>query len=92
MYYAYVIKSIDHDYLYKGHCENLEKRLSQHNAGLTKSIKPYLPFKIVYFEEFQTREEAIRRELYFKTSAGRRFLSSQRFPRYCCGMFIEWQK
>ncbi|HXI00826.1 MAG TPA: GIY-YIG nuclease family protein [Sphingobacteriaceae bacterium] len=74
MYFAYIIKSIDSEYYYKGHCQNLEARLIQHNSGMTASIRPYLPFKLLYFEEFETREEAIRREKYFKTSAGRRYL------------------
>ena len=77
MYYAYVIKSVNSDYLYKGHCENLEKRLLEHNSGKTKSIKIYRPFIIAYFEEFASREEAIKREKYFKTAAGRRFLSNR---------------
>ena len=77
MYYAYVLKSISHDYYYKGHCHNLNVRLLQHNSGMTKSIRPYIPFKIVYFEEFQGEREAILREKYFKTSAGRRFLKTK---------------
>jgi len=74
MFFAYVIKSIHHDYIYKGHCENLEKRLQQHNAGYTESIKKWVPFKLAYYESFETREEAIKREKYFKSAAGRRFL------------------
>ena len=74
MFYAYVIKSIEHDFFYKGHCEDLDVRLRQHNSGLTLSIKPYIPFKLVYFEEFPTRTEAVAREKYFKSAAGRRFL------------------
>jgi len=70
MFYAYVIKSINHDFFYKGHCEYPDERLKEHNAGMTVSIRPYIPFKLVYIEEFQTREEAIQREKYFKTSAG----------------------
>ncbi|MBD3747857.1 MAG: GIY-YIG nuclease family protein [Sphingobacteriales bacterium] len=77
MYYAYVIKSELYDYYYKGHCESLEIRLKQHNSGHTQSIKPYIPFKLVYFEEFETREEAIKREKYFKSAAGRRFLKTK---------------
>jgi len=73
MYYAYVLKSVHHDYFYKGHCYDLQVRLHQHNAGLTESIKPYIPFQIVYFEEFKTEKEAIDREKYFKSSAGRRY-------------------
>ncbi|MBS1759514.1 MAG: GIY-YIG nuclease family protein [Bacteroidetes bacterium] len=77
MFYAYVIKSINHDYYYKGHCENLETRLQQHNAGSTTSIKPYLPFTVIYFEEFHTRDEAIKREKYFKSDAGRKYLKTK---------------
>ena len=75
MYYAYVLKSINHGFQYKGHCQDLEKRLSQHNSGMTESIRPYIPFEIVYKEEFASESEAIAREKYFKTSAGRRYLN-----------------
>ena len=74
MFYAYVLKSINHDVFYKGHCQDLEKRLTQHNLGMTTSIKPYRPFKIIYKEEFKTEKEAVEREKYFKSAAGRRFL------------------
>ena len=74
MFFAYVIKSINHDFYYKGHCENLEERLAQHNSGMTESIRPYIPFKLIYFEQYHTRDEAIKREKYFKSAAGRRFL------------------
>ena len=52
MFYAYILKSVNHNYFYKGHCENLELRLKEHNSGMTSSIKSYIPFKIVYTEEF----------------------------------------
>ena len=74
MYYAYVLKSQNFDFLYKGHCEHLTERLKQHNFGLTKSIKAYAPFDLIYKEEFETRDAAIKREKYFKTAAGRRYL------------------
>lgn len=60
MFYTYVIKSLKFDYYYKGHCENLDKRIEQHNSGMTESIKIYVPFVLVYFEEFETREETIK--------------------------------
>ena len=74
MYFAYVLKSLSHDYFYKGHCRDLQLRLQQHNSGMTVSLRPYLPCSIVYYEQFETEQEAIFREKYFKTSAGRRFL------------------
>ena len=66
---VYVIKSLKTDFVYKGHCEDLEKRLQQHNAGMTESIRPYIPFELIYFEKYDIREEAINREKYFKTAA-----------------------
>lgn len=80
MFYAYVIKSLKAEYFYKGHCENLEKRLKEHNSGMTVSIRNYIPFIVVYFEEYKTRQEAIEREKYFKSAAGRRFLKSKLVP------------
>jgi len=74
MFYAYVLKSVSQDYYYKGHCSNLVIRLQQHNSGMTRSIRPYIPFVLVYSEQFDTEKEAIEREKYFKSAAGRRFL------------------
>ena len=74
MFFAYIIRSLNHDFTYRGHCENFEARLKQHNAGMTESIRSYIPFTLIYKEEFATREDAIAREKYFKSSAGRRFL------------------
>jgi putative endonuclease len=39
MYYVYVLKSEKDGRLYKGLTSDLEKRLLQHNAGITKSTK-----------------------------------------------------
>jgi putative endonuclease len=77
MYYAYVLKSINHDYYYKGHCHDLKLRLRQHNAGKTASTRPYIPFMLVYFEVFETEAEAIEREKFFKTATGRRFIKKK---------------
>ena len=77
MYYAYVLKSISHDYYYKGHCQDLEKRLIQHNSGMTTSIKSYIPFEVIYYETFPSEAQAINGEKYFKSSAGRRFLKNK---------------
>jgi putative endonuclease len=87
MFFAYVIQTEIDGSFYKGHCEDLQKRLQQHNSGQTQSIKSKIPYALIYFEEFKTRSEAIKREKYFKTSAGRRFLNSklsfniQKFPK-----------
>jgi len=74
MYYVYVLKSKIADFYYKGFCEDLDLRLQQHNSGMTKSNKAYLPFEVAYFEKYDKLYEAIKREKYFKSASGRRFL------------------
>ncbi len=44
---------------------------------MTTSIKPYIPFVIAYYEMHDTVEDAIKREKYFKSAAGRKFLKSK---------------
>ncbi|MCF8230547.1 MAG: GIY-YIG nuclease family protein [Bacteroidales bacterium] len=76
-FYAYVLYSRSHKRYYKGHCENLEDRIDEHNKGKTKSTKAFIPWKLYYYEVFSTRQEAIKREKYFKTAAGRRYLTKK---------------
>ena len=77
MFFAYVLKSEAHDFYYKGHYKDLEKRLIQHNSGMTKSLRPHIPLKIIYFEEFDSRIEAQNRERHFTLAAGRGYLKTR---------------
>ncbi|WP_286814160.1 MULTISPECIES: GIY-YIG nuclease family protein [unclassified Maribacter] len=76
MYYVYVLKSEVDGRLYKGMTNNLQKRIVEHNSGKNKSTKGYLPWVLVYKEEFKTSVEARAREKYFKSGIGREFLKS----------------
>jgi putative endonuclease len=69
MFYAYVLRSLSAAYYYKGHCKDLQDRLKQHNSGMTRSIRKYIPFEIIYFEEFESLEDAVKREKYSKTAS-----------------------
>jgi putative endonuclease len=81
MWYVYVIQSeLDPSYFYKGHCVDLDERLKQHNKGQTKSNKHKMPFRVAYFETFENFDNAITREKYFKSAAGRRFLKGKLAP------------
>lgn len=74
MFYTYVLKSLKYPKFYTGYTDNLEKRLQSHNAGKNTYTKRYIPWSLVYSESFETKEEAIRREKYFKSAAGRKWL------------------
>ena len=48
---------------YTGWTNNLERRVKAHNAGKgAKYTKSRKPVKLVYFETFLTKQEAMRRE------------------------------
>jgi putative endonuclease len=74
MFYCYILKSKFDGSLCKGQTENIEERLRQHNAGKSKYTSGKIPWELVYFEEFKTREESLLREKYLKSAAGRRFI------------------
>jgi putative endonuclease len=74
MFTVYVLKSLESDHFYTGMTQNLERRISDHNKGFTKSIKAFAPFAVVYTESFESSEMARKREKYLKTCAGRKFL------------------
>jgi putative endonuclease len=74
MYFVYAIKSVEQSYIYVGLTDNLDRRLNQHNKGYNKSTKPYRPFFCFYVEEYSTRPEARKREIFLKKASGKRFL------------------
>ena len=69
-FYLYILKSLKDGNFYTGMTSDLEKRLKQHNAGKTPSTKPRRPFVLIYSEEFSSREDARKREIYLKSYAG----------------------
>ena len=74
MHYIYVLESIKYKELYVGSTNDLEKRIIQHNKGINTSTKRYAPWKLIYYEACINRNDALRREQYFKTSQGQRLL------------------
>ena len=62
MNYTYISECSDGTY-YTGWTNDLEKRVKMHNAGKgAKYTKPRRPVVLAYYEAFQTKEEAMRRE------------------------------
>jgi putative endonuclease len=66
MNYTYILICRDGTY-YTGWTNNLQKRLDDHNSGKgAKYTKSRLPVELVYYESFETKEEAMRREAAIK--------------------------
>lgn len=66
MNYTYIVKCSDGS-LYTGWTNNLEKRINAHNDGTgAKYTKTRRPVELVYFEEHETKNEAMKREATIK--------------------------
>lgn len=66
MNYTYILKCKDGTF-YTGWTNNLEKRLKDHNDGKgAKYTKARRPVELVYYETFETKEEAMSREYAIK--------------------------
>ncbi|MBD3750399.1 MAG: GIY-YIG nuclease family protein [Sphingobacteriales bacterium] len=72
---VYVLSSEIRKIRYVGLTSDLNRRLDEHNSGLSKFTKAYKPWKLVYKEKFETRLEARNREKYLKSGVGREFLN-----------------
>ena len=73
MYYTYILQSEKDQSFYIGYTSNLEHRLYEHNEGFSRYTKHKRPWKIVYFEKFEEKSEAIKRERFLKKQKNRAF-------------------
>lgn len=71
MYYIYVLRSLKNNRLYTGSTDSVEKRLNDHNTGRSTYTRLSKPFILLYAETYNTRSEAVKRELFLKTGKGR---------------------
>lgn len=66
MNYTYLLKCADGS-LYCGWTNQLDKRVEVHNMGKgAKYTRGRLPVELVYYEEFETKESAMKREAAIK--------------------------
>ena len=66
MNYTYIVECSDGTF-YTGWTNDLKKRLEKHNAGKgARYTRGRLPVKLVYYEVFATKSEAMKREAQIK--------------------------
>lgn len=64
--YVYIVECRDHS-LYTGWTTHLQERIEAHNRGRgAKYTRSRGPVKLVYWETWDTKEEALRREAAIK--------------------------
>jgi putative endonuclease len=77
MYYVYVLENDAHGW-YIGFTENLKRRLSDHQAKVGgKTTQSGNGWKLIYFEGYRAKIDAIGREKFLKSGSGRAYLKKQ---------------
>ncbi len=77
MWYVYCLENKSKNYLYVGSTKNLKRRVMEHNDGLSKSTKPFLPLLLTSYIVVSSESHARKLEKYFKTGSGKTILKKR---------------
>ncbi len=84
MYYTYVLQSLKDNQFCTFFTENLKLRFDHQSIVRFESTLQRRPLKLIYYEACIDKEDAIRREKYFKTYHGKMFIK-RRLKSYLTG-------
>jgi putative endonuclease len=66
-FFVYILQSMKDFSFYIGQTDDLDKRMSRHFDGMSKYTASKRPWRLVYFELYNSRSEAIMRERQLKS-------------------------
>lgn len=77
MFYVYVLESLSSKSWYIGQTTDLRARLTRHNANGNISTAHKGPWRVIYYEAYLVKEDALGREKFLKSGSGWKFLKKQ---------------
>ena len=77
MYFVYVLQSELDKSWYIGFSTAIDQRVDEHNSGKNHSTKFRRPWKLIYYEAYLHKLDALGRERFLKSGSGHRFLRKQ---------------
>ena len=87
--YTYILECADHT-LYTGWTNDLKQRVKRHNEGKgAKYTKGRRPVRLVYYEAFESRHEAMSREAKIKRLSRQEKLSLIRNASVCVDFLVQ---
>jgi putative endonuclease len=75
MYYVYILYSHKLKKRYVGSANDLRIRIKQHNDGNSAFTKGGKPWKLIYYEGFISKHDALLEERFLKSGKGRERIS-----------------
>jgi putative endonuclease len=74
MFYTYILESLAKPgEFYRGHTDNLRRRVAEHNAGKCPHTSKFKPWKIKFYAALETLTLAQEFEKYLKSGSGHEF-------------------
>ncbi len=70
MYYVYVLISLLDRKLYFGSAPDLKARIEKHEKGFVKATRNRRPLKLIYYEAYTSKIDAMKREKFLKGGKG----------------------
>ncbi|OGF25305.1 hypothetical protein A2303_03040 [Candidatus Falkowbacteria bacterium RIFOXYB2_FULL_47_14] len=72
MFYVYILYSKKDQNFYIGYSEDLKRRMKEHLEGKVQSTRNRHPLRLLCYEAYLTKGEAIKRERFLKSSDGKK--------------------
>ena len=73
-FYVYILQSLKDFSFYIGQCDDLDRRMRKHFDGMSKYTSSKRPLRLVYFEVFTSRTEALKREKEIKNKKSKLYI------------------
>ena len=91
---VYILKGTKNSNHYIGQTGNLKERMIRHLNKETKTTKSMGELKLIYFETYNTRSDAMRREKFLKSCKGYRIRHEliKKFNHYLINNFNNLAK
>jgi len=78
MHYVYLLENQNDKGWYIGMTTDLRRRLKEHQSGKGgRTTKLKKNWKLIYFEGYVNRKDAIGRERFLKSGSGRKYIKKQ---------------
>jgi len=82
-FFVYILQSLKNFSFYVGHCHDLDRRMAKHFEGMSKYTSSKRPLRLRYFEMFESRSGAIKREKQIKLMKSKKFIEE---------LILNWKK
>jgi len=76
MYYVYILH-LSNNQLYTGFTNDLERRIREHKSGKSEYTSRVYGIRLIHYECYQLKSDALRREKFLKTTEGKELLRKQ---------------